>query len=48
MVSYCRMCGLQIINIGHIRLARVIGGTTTTDIFIGDQNATSQQRVVFW
>tara|TARA_B100001250_G_scaffold273094_1_gene235848 strand:+ start:3580 stop:4122 length:543 start_codon:yes stop_codon:yes gene_type:complete len=37
-------CGSSAANrVGHIRLARVIGGTTNTSIFIGDQGATNLQ-----
>ena len=43
MVSYSGCGGSNQNRVGHIRLARVIGGTTTTDIFGGDQGATTSQ-----
>ena len=43
MVSYSGCGGSGQNRVGHIRLARVIGGTTTTDIFVGDQGATTSQ-----
>jgi len=43
MVSYSGTGGSGQNRVGHIRLARVIGGTTTTDIFVGDQGATTSQ-----
>jgi len=43
MVSYSGCGGSNSNRVGHIRLARVIGGTTTTDIFVGDQGATASQ-----
>ena len=43
MVSYSGCGGSGTNRVGHIRLARVIGGTTTTDIFVGDQGATTSQ-----
>ena len=43
MVSYSGCGGSNQNRVGHIRLARVIGGTTTTDIFVGDQGATTSQ-----
>ena len=44
MVSYSGCGGSGTNRVGHIRLARVIGGTTTTDIFIGDQSGASQAQ----
>ena len=44
MVSYSGCGGSGQNRVGHIRLARVIGGTTTTDIFIGDQSGASQAQ----
>ena len=44
MVSYSGCGGSNQNRVGHIRLARVIGGTTTTDIFIGDQSGASQAQ----
>ena len=44
MVSYSGCGGSGQNRIGHIRLARVIGGTTTTDIFVGDQGESNQAR----
>ena len=43
MVSYSGTGSSGQNRVGHIRLARVIGGTTTTDIFVGDQGATTSQ-----
>tara|TARA_B100001287_G_scaffold272154_1_gene273465 strand:+ start:1108 stop:1647 length:540 start_codon:yes stop_codon:yes gene_type:complete len=43
MVSYSGTGSSAQNRVGHIRLARVIGGTTTTDIFVGDQGATTSQ-----
>ena len=43
MVSYSGTGSSGINRVGHIRLVRVIGGTTTTDIFVGDQGATTSQ-----
>ena len=43
MVSYSGCGGSNQNRVGHIRLVRVIGGTTTTDIFVGDQGATTSQ-----
>ena len=31
-------------RMGHVRLVRVVGGTTTTDIFIGDTGESNQAR----
>ena len=44
MVSYSGCGGSGTNRVGHVRLARVIGGTTTTDIFIGDQSGASQAQ----
>ena len=44
MVSYSGCGGSGTNRVGHIRLVRVIGGTTTTDIFIGDQSGASQAQ----
>ena len=44
MVSYSGCGGSNSNRVGHIRLARVIGGTTTTDIFIGDQSGANQAQ----
>ena len=44
MVSYSGCGGSGQNRSGHIRLARVIGGTTTTDIFIGDQSGAIVQE----
>jgi len=44
MVSYSGCGGSGQNRVGHIRLARVIDGTTTTDIFIGDQSGASQAQ----
>ena len=43
MVSYSGCGGSGQNRVGHIRLVRVVGGTETTDIFLGDQGATTSQ-----
>ena len=43
LIRYGGCIGSNSNRVGHIRLARVIGGTTALDIFVGDQGATSSQ-----
>ena len=38
LVMYNGQVGMEATNrMGHIRIVRVIGGTTSTDIYVGDQ-----------
>ena len=45
LVMYNGCAGMEATNrMGHIRIVRVIGGTTKTDIYIGDQGESNQAR----
>tara|TARA_B100000900_G_scaffold363676_1_gene337841 strand:- start:280 stop:822 length:543 start_codon:yes stop_codon:yes gene_type:complete len=45
LVMYNGCAGMESTNrMGHIRIVRVVGGTTTTDIYIGDQGQSNQAR----
>ena len=43
LIQYSGCMGGEQNRSGHIRLVRVIGGTTTTNLFVGDQGATTAQ-----
>jgi len=43
MYSGCASCE-STNRMGHVRLVRVVGGTTSTDIFIGDAGESNQAR----
>jgi len=43
LIHYSGCMGGEQNRSGHIRLVRVIGGTTTTNLFVGDQGATTAQ-----
>jgi hypothetical protein len=45
-VSYGGCGSANQYRFGHVRLARVIGGTTNTSIYIGDQGSTTSQARV--
>ena len=45
LVMYNGCAGMESTNrMGHIRIVRVVGGTTTTDIYVGDQGQSNQAR----
>ena len=45
LVMYNGMGAMEATNrFGHVRIVRVIGGTTSTDIYVGDQGASNQAR----
>ena len=45
LVMYNGQVGMEATNrMGHIRIVRVIGGTTKTDLYVGDQGQSNQAR----
>ncbi len=45
LVMYNGCANMEATNrMGHIRIVRVVGGTTTTDIYVGDQGQSNQAR----
>ena len=45
LVMYNGCAGMEATNrMGHVRIVRVIGGTTKTDLYVGDQGQSNQAR----